>query len=98
MNDGIRRRIIGESPPRYGGKRAYSTVTPCHSGGCQLRYTLGGKDAYARFPNYTVARTAAIRAVFSAVNDIDGVCVSSDNGNVKAPVFQNAADWLNTLV
>lgn len=90
-----KRRIIGESPPLYGGKTAYSAVMPNHTGECVLRYRENGCLRSIRLRNYQIARTAAIRAIFTADNDIDDVWVLPvTSADLKHPFFESALAWL----
>lgn len=93
------RRIIGESPPCYGGKIAEAYVKPCHEGECSLWYELWGVKQCVRFISYPVARTAAIRAIFSPDNGIDFVSVrDSTTRDSMAPLYKSAQEWLDDKV
>lgn len=91
----VHRRIIGDSPPHYGGKKAVATVMPWHEGECALRYEANGSKHAVRFATYKVARTAAIQAIFSPGHEIDHVCVTAvDPTDHSAPLYQSAKAWL----
>lgn len=90
------RRIIGDSPPRYGGKKAFSTVQPCHEGLCDLLYETEGNERIARFVNYQVARTAAIQAIFSIEAEINNVCVTAAMAkDSTVQIYQSAKTWFS---
>lgn len=92
-------RIIGESPPCSGGKMAESYVKPCHVGECILWYELLGVKQCARFVSYPVARTAAIRAIFSPDNGIDRVSIRKTTCfDMSAPLYSSAGAWLDEKV
>lgn len=89
------RRIIGDSPPQFGGKKAVSLVMPWHKGECSLSYEVDGINRRVRFRCYKTARTAAIQAIFSTKHDINNVCVESVSQDCsQAPLFNTAEDWL----
>lgn len=90
------RRIIGDSPPHYGGKQAFATVKPCHEGFCDLLYESDGKERVARFANYEVARTAATLAIFSVDAEIKNVCVTAANRkDSTVQIYQSAKTWFS---
>lgn len=91
----IYRRIIGDSPPHYGGKKAVATVMPWHQGECALHYEANGSKHSVRFATYSVARTAAIQAIFSQEHEIDHVLVTAVNPvDLSAPFYPTARAWL----
>jgi hypothetical protein len=91
------RRIIGESPPHLGGKKAYSEILPSHTGKCRVRYRSDKGENFACFPSYGIARTAAIRAIFSQNHTVDGVCLIHVDEKAETPTYSNAVDWLNSI-
>lgn len=95
MSQVIGRRIIGDSPPQFGGKKAVSLVMPWHKGECSLSYEFDGINRRVRFCCYKTARTAAIQAIFSAKHGINNVCVEPVSQEFsKTPLFNTAKDWL----
>lgn len=72
--DFMKGRCIGESPPIYGGKKAYAYIAASFKGRCLLNYAIDGENHSFEFDDYQQARTAATMAIFS--QDIDFVSVN----------------------
>lgn len=90
------KKIIGESPPHYGGKKAYSTIGPAHEGPCLLHYTFAGKAETDAFASYRVAMAAATRAIFTTSIDFSQVLVTEPCPQRHTPhYFVDADCWLS---
>lgn len=93
---GLERKIIGESPPRYGGKKAYSTIGPAHEGSCLLHYSIAGKAETDAFASYRVAMAAATRAIFCTAVDFSQVLLTGPCPQKNTqPYFEDADCWLS---
>ncbi|MDP4573504.1 hypothetical protein Q8O96_31030 [Pseudomonas sp. LPH60] len=90
-------RCVGESPPRYGGKKAYAYVCPRYEGSCFLSFRRNGESYAAEFPNYKQALSAATMAIFAG-DDFSNVYITSTNHpiSVKAVFFSSAKQWFHT--
>lgn len=93
---GAENKIIGESPPRFGGKKAYSTIGPTHEGTCLLHYSFAGKSEADAFASYRVAMSAATRAIFCTDLDFSQVLISEAFDQKQTPTyFVDAESWLS---
>lgn len=79
----FRARCVGESPPAYGSRKAYSCVPPGFEGPCSLHYELDGQAFVTEFSGYSQALTAATVAIFSLRHDFQYVIIrASDQTSV----------------
>jgi len=90
------RRIIGESPPQYGGKVAYATIGPNHVGCCALLYSLGNESKRVEFASYRIALTAATLAIFCVDTRLAQIKVV-DNDGEGAASFPSAKEWFRSV-
>lgn len=89
------KRCIGESPPKYGSRKAFATVPPGHEGDCYLYFKLSGTWRAAQLPSYRQARTAATMAIFSPWDEIQSVFISGNYTGVTVQLneFASARIW-----
>lgn len=88
------KRCVGESPPNYGARCAYSFVTPDFRGQCCLHYELNGIQAIVGFTTYQQALTAATMAIFSIDDNFQQVTIKASEETRGYPVFPSAKAWL----
>jgi hypothetical protein len=87
-------RCVGESPPAYGSRKAYSCVPYDFGGHCCLHYELDGQARIAAFESYQQALTAATIAIFSDYHNFQHVFIRASTGKELCQRFENAQVWL----
>ncbi len=88
------KRCVGESPPDYGSRRAYSLVGPDFKGPCCLHYELNGKQTKVGFTTYQQALTAATMAIFSLDDNFQQVIIKACTEPDLCHIYPSAKAWL----
>ena len=86
-------RCVGESPPVYGSRKAFSCVPHDFAGPCCLHYELDGQARIAAFMSYQQALTAATIAIFSDEHDFQHVFIRASTGKESCQRFSSAQVW-----
>ena len=86
-------RCVGESPPIYGARKAYSAVPSNYQGPCNLHYTLSGRTHVAAFASYQQALTAATMAIFCEDIDYQRVFIRPGTCAGRFKPYPNAITW-----
>lgn len=87
------KRCVGESPPRYGSRRAYCSVSPGFTGACCLHYEVNSQVFMVGFVNYQQALTAATMAIFSQRANFQNVLITARNEQVPLKLYGSAKAW-----
>lgn len=88
------KRCVGESPPSYGARCAYSFVAPDFNGPCCLHYELNSKQAIVGFTTYQQALTAATMAIFSIDDNFQQVTIKACTEPGICHIYPSAKAWL----
>jgi len=91
------KRCVGESPPAYGARKAYSELSPAHIGPCYLKYELFEKPHIVQFANYQHALTAATMAIFCIDHDFKFVRISGNSKKSSFICHKNAKSWYSKI-
>jgi hypothetical protein len=86
-------RCVGESPPIYGARKAYSVVPSNYQGACNLHYSLRGRAYIATFASYGQALTAATMAIFCEDHDYQQVFIRPGACAGRPTPYPNAMTW-----